>query len=211
MQVTRQRREKDRMGLLSRRKAWKPLIAVGALAAVATSTNAFAQTNQFGFEHVGQTTDQGQVVSDDQYIKPIGQRLVIPYGKIMSSSVSPDGTHLAASLTDGGQVLAIVDLKTYKVQQYVGNNAQSDLRISGGDVGQEGPTYSPDGSQLWLGRTDGYTKFTVNADGSLAGPTNISIAAQGSKHALSAAPVFSADGKTVYAAVNGQNRVIALD
>jgi hypothetical protein len=182
------------------------------LAVVAASgTSASAQTDQFGFERVGQTTDQGQVVSDNQYIKPIGQRLVIPNGKIMSSTVSPDGAHLAASLTDGGQVLAIVDLKNYKVQQYVGNNAQSDLRISGSDVGQQGPTYSPDGSQLWLGRIDGYTKFTVNPDGSLANPTNISIAAQGSKHALSAEPVFSTDGKTVYVAANGQNRVIALD
>ncbi|MGZ0152874.1 alkaline phosphatase family protein [Kribbella sp. WER1] len=211
MQVTRQRRAKDRTGLGARQKARKPLIAMVALTVVATSTNAFANTTQFGFEHVGQTTDLGQVVSDNQYIKPIGRRLVIPYGKIMSSSVSPDGTHLAASLTDGGQVLAIVDLRTSKVQQYVGNNAQSDLRVSGGDVGQEGPTYTPDGSQLWLGRADGFTKFTVNPDGSLADPTNISIAAQGSKRALSAAPVFSADGKTVYVAVNGQNRVIALD
>ena len=54
--------------------------------------------------------------------------------------------------------LAIVDLKNWKVQQLVGNNAAADLRISGNDVGQEGPTYSPDGKQLWLGQTDGYTQ-----------------------------------------------------
>ncbi|MCO5974523.1 alkaline phosphatase family protein [Actinoallomurus soli] len=213
MQVTRQRVVKAPQGLFRRFTGGRiRLVAVGAAAlAIASAGVSYASTTQFGTQQVGQTTDQGQVVSDDQYIKPIGRRLVIPNGKIMSSSVSPDGTHLAASLTDGGQVLAIVDLKNYKVQQYVGDNAQSDLRISGGDVGQEGPTYSPDGSQLWLGRIDGYTKFTVNSDGSLADPTNISIAAQGSKHALSAEPVFSADGKTVYVAVNGQNRVVALD
>jgi YVTN family beta-propeller protein len=209
MQVVRQRRVKVRSGLLARAIGRRSVVAV---AAVAMSTGvAFAQTNQLGFGQVGQTDDQGLLLSSGQYIKPIGQRLVIPDGKIMSSSVSPDGTHLAASLTDGGQVLAIVDLTNYKVQQYVGNNAQSNLRVNGGDVGQEGPTYSPDGSQLWLGRTDGYTKFTVNADGNLANPTNISIPAQGSKHVLSAAPVFSADGKTAYAAVNGQNRVVAID
>jgi YVTN family beta-propeller protein len=213
MQVKRQRVSKVQSGLFGRRTGSRVrLVAAGTAAlAIASAGVSYASTNQFGTQQVGQTTDQGQVVSSDQYIKPIGQRLVIPPGKIMSSSVSPDATHLAASLTDGGQVLAIVDLKNWKVQQLVGNNAQSDLRIPGGDVGQEGPTYSPDGSQLWLGRTDGYTKFTVNSDGSLANPTNITIAAQGSKHALSAEPVFSADGKTVYVAVNGQNRVVALD
>ncbi|GAB3897586.1 alkaline phosphatase family protein [Microbispora bryophytorum subsp. camponoti] len=129
----------------------------------------------------------------------------------MSSSVSPDGTHLAASVTDGGMALVIVDLKDWKVQQVVGNNAAANLRITDNLVGQEGPTYSPDGSQLWLGRADGFTRFTVNPDGSLAAPVNVTIAAQGSKRALVGEPVFSADGKTVYVAVNGQNRVVAMD
>src|SRR5262245_36307009 len=165
----------------------------------------------FGKDQVGQETHKGLVVSSDQYIKPIGRRLVINPGKIMSSSVSPDGTHLAASVTDGGMALAIVDLKDWKVRQLIGNNASADLRISGNDVGQEGPTYSPDGSQLWLGQSDGYRKFTVNPDGTLADPTFVTVAAQGSKHALVGAAVFSADGKTVYSAVNGQNRVVAID
>ncbi|MDX6428733.1 MAG: hypothetical protein QOE54_1099, partial [Streptosporangiaceae bacterium] len=171
----------------------------------------YASTDMFGTEHVGQTTPNGLVVSSDQYIKPIGTRLVINNGKIMSSTVSPDGTHVAASVADGGMALAIVDVKNWKTQQLVGNNASANLRISGNDVGQEGPTYSPDGSQLWLGQNDGYTKFTVNPDGTLANPTFIKIPADGPKHALVAQAVFSPDGKTVYSAVNGQNRVVAID
>ena len=142
----------------------------------------------------------------------IGERLVINNGKIMSSSVSPDGTHLAASVTDGGMALAIVDLKNWKVQQLVGNAASANLRISGNDVGQEGPTYSPDGSQLWLGQTDGYTKFTVNADGTPRQPDVRSRSRRtGPSTRWSGEPVFSADGSTVYSAVNGQNRVVAID
>jgi hypothetical protein len=139
MQVKRQRVSKVQSGLFGRRTGSRiRLVAAGTAAlAIASAGVSYATTTQFGTQQVGQTTDRGQVVSADQYIKPIGQRLVIPLGKIMSSSVSPDGTHLAASLTDGGQVLAIVDLKNYKVQQYVGNNAQSNLKITGGDVGQE--------------------------------------------------------------------------
>ncbi|WP_189934193.1 alkaline phosphatase family protein [Streptomyces sulfonofaciens] len=215
MQVTRRRRrvEENRSGLLGRRIGRRvPLVTAGitAVAVVAAGT-AFAQTRQFGSEQVGQTTDQGQVLPSDQYIAPYGDRLVINNGKIMSSTISPDGTHLAASVTDGGAALSIVDLKNWKVQQLVGNSASSTPRISGNDVGQEGPTYSPDGSQLWLGQTDGYTRFTVNPDGSVANPTSIKIPADGPKHALVGEPVFSADGSTVYSAVNGQNRVVALD
>src|SRR5437763_4033097 len=196
MQVTRRRRrvEKDQSGRrrFSRRIS---LVTAGTTAVVvaAGSGIAFAQTYQFGTDQVGQTTHKGLVVSADQYVKPIGKRLVINNGKIMSSSVSPDGTHVAASVTDGGMALAIVDLKDWKVQQLVGNNAAADLRISGNDVGQEGPTYSPDGSQLWLGQSDGYRKFTVNPDGTLANPTFVTIPAQGSKRALVGEAVFSPD------------------
>jgi DNA-binding beta-propeller fold protein YncE len=188
------------------------LVTAGTTAlAVTLAGTAVASTTGFGHDQVGQVTDKGQVISSDQYIKPIGDRLVLQKGKIMSSSVSPDGSHMAASVTDGGMALAIVDLKNWKVQQYIGNNAAADLKIPGNDIGQEGPTYSPDGSQVWLGQTDGYRKFTVNSDGTLANPTFVPIAADGAKHALVAEAVFSADSSTVYSAVNGQNRVVAID
>ena len=214
MQVTRRRRrvEENRSGhgRIGRRI---PLVTAGTTAVVlAAGTGiAYAQTHQFGTDQVGQTTDRGLVVSDDQYVNPIGKRLVINNGKIMSSAVSPDGTHVAAAVADGGMALAIVDLKTWKVQQLIGNNAAADLRISGNDVGQEGPTYSPDGSQLWLSQADGYRKFTVNPDGALTNPTFTAIPADGLKRALVAQAVFAPDGSTVYSAVNGQNRVVAIN
>ncbi|MEV7684907.1 alkaline phosphatase family protein [Streptomyces bungoensis] len=213
MQVTRRRRvEKGGLGLPGRRPGRRTLVAAGVTAlALAAAGTAFAQTHQFGFDQVGQITDHGQVVSDDQYIAPYGDRLVVDNGKIMSSSVSPDGTHLAASVTDGGAALAVVDLKNWTVQQVVGTAKTSSPRIASNSVGQEGPTYSPDGKQLWLGQTDGYTRFTVNPDGSVSDPTTVRIPADGAKHALVGEAVFSADGSTVYSAVNGQNRVVALD
>lgn len=211
MQVTRRRR-RDGKGSSSPLRRRVPLVTAGTTAvAVALAGTAVASTTGFGHDQVGQVTDKGQVISSDQYIKPIGDRLVLQKGKIMSSTVSPDGSHLAAGVTDGGMALAIVDLKSWKVQQYVGNNAAADLKIPGNDIGQEGPTYSPDGKQVWLGQTDGYRKFDVNPDGTLANPTFVSIAADGAKHALASEAVFSADSSTVYAAVNGQNRVVAID
>ncbi|MGI5141423.1 alkaline phosphatase family protein [Streptomyces sp. CA-106110] len=214
MQVTRQRRinEKAQISLFGRRVGRRTtLVSVGTAVVLAVTGTAVAQTQQFGTDQVGQVTANGQVVSSDQYIAPYGNHTVINDGKIMSSSVSPDGTHLAAAVTDGDAALVIMDLATGQVKQKVGTNAADNLRISSSAVGQEGPTYSPDGKQLWLGQSDGYTKFTVNADGTLANPTAVSIPADGSKHALVGAAVFSADGSTVYSAVNGQNRVVAID
>ncbi|HEY0534822.1 MAG TPA: alkaline phosphatase family protein [Actinoplanes sp.] len=190
-----------------------PVVTAGttALVVAAGTGAAYGSTHQFGHDQVGQAGKYGQTISSDQYLDPIGKRLVINRGKIVSSQVSPDGTHLAAAVADGGVALDIVNLKDYKVQQVIGNNAAADLRISGNDIGQEGPSYSPDGKQLWLGQTDGYRRFDVNADGSLANPTFITIPADGPKHALVGAAVFTPDGKTAFAAVNGQNRVVAID
>ena len=215
MQVTRRRRDVEKrqfllVGKSVSRRATLVTACVTALALAATGT-AFAQTHQFGTEQVGQVTSKGEVISSDQYLAPYGSRLVINDGKIMSSSVSPDGGHLAASVTDGDAALVVVNLKTGQVQQRVGSASTDDLHIGSSAVGQEGPTYSPDGSQLWLGQTDGYTRFTVNPDGTLADPITVAIPADGPKHALVGAAVFSADGSTVYSAVNGQNRVVAIN
>ncbi|MFD9393485.1 bifunctional YncE family protein/alkaline phosphatase family protein [Streptomyces sp. NPDC060000] len=214
MQVTRQRRvrEKQWVSLFGRRVGRRTtLVTAGIAVALGVTGTAVASTHRFGTEQVGQSTADGQVVSSDQYIKPYGSRTLIDDGKIMSSSVSPDGGHLAASITDGDASLVVMDLKTGEVKQRVGTSSADDLKIGSGAVGQEGPTYSPDGSQLWLGQSNGYTRFTVNADGTLSHPTAVPIPADGSKHALVGAAVFSADGSTVYSAVNGQNRVVAID
>jgi YVTN family beta-propeller protein len=214
MQVTRQRRiaEKSQISLFGRNVGRRAtLVTAGIAVALAVTGTAVAQTGQFGTQQVGQQTANGQVISSDQYINPYGSRTVINDGKIMSSTVSPDGGHLAAAVTDGDAALVIMDLKTGQVAQKIGTNAKDDLRISSSAIGQEGPTYSPDGKQLWLGQANGYTKFTVNADGTLSNPVAVNIPADGSKQALVGAAVFSADGSTVYSAVNGQNKVVAID
>jgi len=214
MQVTRLRRVngQEQVSLFGRRVGRRTLLVMaGITVALGVTGTAVASTWQFGTQQVAQDTRNGQVLPSDQYIKPYGDRTVINDGKIMSSTVSPDGTHLAASVADGDASLVVLDLATGKVKQKVGTKAADDLRIKTGSVGQEGPTYSPDGTQLWLGQADGYTKFTVGADGTLADPVTVSIPADGTKHALVGAAVFSDDGSTVYSAVNGQNRVVAID
>jgi YVTN family beta-propeller protein len=216
MQVTRQRRRDPKVYLkiFSRldRRGRMVIAGAAALAIVGGGSGvAYASTRGFGTEQAGHTYGGGLVLSSDQVIKPIGDRLVINKGKIMTDTVSPDGSHLAALTTDGGIALTIVNLKNWTVQQLVGNSSSANLKIGGNDVGQQGPTYSPDGSTLWVPQTNGYSRFPVNADGTVSAPTFITIPKDGAKSALPAQAVFSADGSTVYAAVNGQNRVLAID
>ncbi|HEU5417720.1 MAG TPA: alkaline phosphatase family protein [Streptosporangiaceae bacterium] len=217
MQVTRQRLRRKPTALsraCGRLGSRARLVIAGAaaLAVVGTGTGAvYASTTGLGTEQAGHTYAAGEVLSSDQVIHPLGDRLVIPNGKIMTSAVSPDGSHLAALTTDGGIALTIVDLKNWKVQQLAGNSPAANLKISDNSVGQAGPTYSPDGSTLWVPQTNGYARFPVSADGSVGAPTTISIPADGARHALPAQAVFSADGSTVYADVNGQNRVVAIN
>jgi YVTN family beta-propeller protein len=217
MQVIRERRRRDPnvysrlYGRLGRRARLMVAGATALAIAGAGSAAVYASTTGFGNEQADHSYNGGLVLPDDQVIKPLGDRLVINNGKIMSSAVSPDGTHLAALTADGSASLTIVNLQNFTVQQLVGNSAGDNPRISDTSVGQAGPTYSPDGSTLWVPQAGGYARFPVNADGTVGAPTTISIPADGSKLPLPAQAVFSADGSTVYADVNGQNRVVAIN
>ncbi len=196
------------------------LTGVAALA-VASSGVAYASTSVFRQHHVGTTYGAGLQVSADQAVKPVGQRLLSKYGKLLGSAVSPNGRFLAASSADGGVVLQVFDLVTQRAVWLVGSKAGVNTKLGDRSVGQEGPAFSPDGAFLWLPQTNGYTRFAVAADGSLSAPTPIAIPALAvtpnpdtGLAALSALPgraTFSPDGTTVYVPVNGQNTVVALD
>jgi YVTN family beta-propeller protein len=175
--------------------------------AVAGTGAAAAATDRFGTHRVGESTGQGLLLPSNQTIEPIGDRLLVDNGKLLASTVSPDGRYLAALTNDRGIALTIVDLQQHKVLQQVGKSAD----LSSTSVGQEGPFYSPDGRSLWMPQTNGISKFPVNADGTVGAPTFIALAKQGDKSALPTGTVFSADGKYAYVALNGQNQVAKLD
>src|SRR5215472_16607272 len=226
MQVTRQRRKvsRVRLGLPSwaGRRLRIAVAGTAAILAVGGGMTAYASTVGFGNNQVGTQYPNGIQVSDDQIINPIGDRLLTQFGKFMGSTVSPDGKFLAATSADKPVVLQIFDLSSYKLIWTVGSASGVNQTLSDGTVGQEGPTYSPDGKFLWLPEQDALTRFPVNADGTLGTPTRFSLPTVGShlsgnnratvpNSALVAQTAYSPDGSTLYAALNGQNTVVALD
>ncbi|PJI93421.1 alkaline phosphatase family protein [Luteimicrobium subarcticum] len=214
MQVTRVRRVKPaRSQHLRTTTARGVRIATAGTAAVALAgtTAAYATTESFRDHHVGTEYADGIQVSDDQVIKPIGDRLVTQTGKFMGSTVSPDGRYLAATSTDRSVALQIFDLADYKQIWSVGSAAGVNEKITDNTVGQEGPTYSPDGSVLWLPQSGGLTRFPVQPDGTLGAGTTVPIPKVDGHAALTGKSVYSPDGSTLYVAVNGQDRVVAID
>ncbi|MCU1668082.1 MAG: phosphoesterase [Blastococcus sp.] len=188
------------------------IVVAGSLTiALAGGGMAYASTEVFGHNQVGTEYPNGLQVSDDQIMKPIGDRLVTPFGKFMGSTVSPNGRFLAASSTDKKVALQIFDLSTYKLIWTVGSAAGVNQKLSDGSVGQEGPTYSPDGKFLWLSETNGLTRFPVNDDGTLGAATPVPLPKVGAASALPGKPAYSADSATLYVPANGQNTVVALN
>jgi YVTN family beta-propeller protein len=232
MQVTRQRRKVPRASARLRDWAGRRLHIVVAGTAVLlaasggmslASAGVMGQNpNPWGDNQVGGHYRNGLMVSDDQILNPIGQPLVTKLGKIMGSTVSPNGEFLAATSTDKDVVLQIFNLKTYKLIWTVGTAPGLSQGFSDGTVGQEGPTWSPDGKYLWLPEQNEVTRFPVNANGILGTPTSFQLPTVGShlsgnartptpNSALVGQMTYSPDGSTLYAALNGQNTVIAMN
>jgi YVTN family beta-propeller protein len=188
------------------------VVAVAATAVVLAGAGVtYASTVGFGDNQVGTEYANGIQVSADQIIKPLGDRLLTQFGKFMGSTVSPDGRFLAATSADKSVVLQIFDLSSYRLIWTVGSASAINQTLADPTVGQEGPTYSPDGKFLWLPERNGLTRFPVNADGTLGTPTTVSIPVVNGRSALVGQSKYSPDGSTLYVALNGQNTVAALD
>ena len=214
VRVTRQRRRvsRVRLGVFGGAGHRLRIVALGATALVLAGAGlTYASTKVFGHNQVGTQYANGIQVSDDQIIKPLGDRLLTQFGKFMGSTVSPDGRFLAATSADKSVVLQIFDLSSYKLIWTVGTASAVNQKLTDGTVGQVGPTYSPDGKFLWLPEQNGLSRFPVNADGTLGTPTTVSIPVVNGHSALVGQTTYSPDGSTLYAAINGQNTVVALD
>ncbi|HEV7195964.1 MAG TPA: phosphoesterase, partial [Pedococcus sp.] len=214
MQVTQQRRSisptsPEQPGSTHRRVRMA-LVSTVALT-LAGGGIAYATTDAFGNRTVGTQYADGLQISDNQVIKPIGARVMTQYGKFMGSTVSPGGRFLAASSADKGVVLQVFDLAANKLIYRVGKASGVDQNLADGSVGQEGPTYSPDGKFLWLSQASALTRFPVNPDGTLGTATRFPLPALNGASALPGKSAYSPDGSTLYVAMNGQNTVAALD
>jgi YVTN family beta-propeller protein len=167
----------------------------------------------FGNEQVGQNTPNGILLPSNQWVNPIGtRRALVTNGRLPSSTLSPDGTMVAAMTWEQFTgFLSLINVTTGKVVQQVGTGSSSDPAIGDGTVAADGPFYSPDGKSLWVPQTSDLLRFAVQANG-LVNTTPVVIKLSGPNGpALPSGMAFSADGSKAYVALNGSNTLGVID
>jgi YVTN family beta-propeller protein len=175
------------------------LVGGGGAAAAATGA-AFTGGNPFGTSQVGTQTDGKVLLPDNQWLTPYGTRTELT-AQTIGTALSPDGTKIAVQVggdDSGTPHLQILDASTDAVLQTFGGQ------------GVAAPVYSPDGTALYAATLDSILKYTVGANGLVTDPTDPSVLSLPSgsfPYGLAA----STDGSTLYAALNGTNKLAVID
>ena len=209
-------------GVTSGAVAFGLLVGAGGVAVAAGATGGF------GHDQVdGTTTAKGILLPSNQRITPVGDRALINNGRLISSTLSGDGTKLAAiTYEHGNGFLTITDVKSGMVLQQVGTGGPGDPLLGPPDpkgkptqaqVGTDGPLYSADSKSLFFPLASSILRFTVNGDGTVAAkPVSITLPDatlpdNTSSAALPAGMAQSPDGTKLYAALNGANTLGVID
>src|ERR1700761_6913009 len=171
MEAYMRRDNSRRPGLRGRALLILTTVVVALLAAVGAGIAAVADVGPFGDAEVGQTTAQGTLLPSNQWVTPLGTRILDDNARLVSSSISPDGKYLAAlGWNNFSGYLTIVNLQTQKIVQQqalvTGPSGNQDYSVAA-----DGPLWSPDGSTLWVGQSAYLDRFSFDASTGQASET----------------------------------------
>ena len=204
-------------------------IAVVALAAVGVAVAAVSGASPFaGSHHVGQKVAGATLLPTNQWVTPLGTRILDRKARLLSSTLSPNGQEVAAlGWNDFSGYLTIVDVKTKRIVQQLPLSTPA-AKPTDTTVAADGPLYSADGSTLWVPQSTYLLRFRVDpttghatetAQIALCGngdPTSAACnanseagAADGSE--LPSGMALSPDGSKLHVALNGANKLGVID
>ena len=209
------------------------VVSLALVGGITTAALAQGGSGIFGNNQVGQTYPQGILLPTNQYINPAGTRVVtvqgngvdgagdVLNGRIVSSSISPNGDYLAAlTWNDFTGFLTIINLQTNTIVQQVGTGVGSDHYIGDGTVAADGPLWSADGSTLWVPQSADLLRFSVSPTGTISAPP-VTISMEEAVLNLTTGTTItpdlpsgmalSPDGTKLYVALNGVNELGVID
>ena len=200
------------------------MLAVGAAVGAVTQSGPFAGTHR-----VGQTVAGGTLLPSNQWVTPAGTRILDRKARLLTSTLSPNGQDLAAlGWNDFQGYLTIIDVKTHKILQQTALASPTAKSATDGTAGPDGPLYSADGTTLWVPQSGYLDRFTIdpstgtasqtaaiqlcgNADPTSSTCNGNSEAGAADGAQLPAGMALSADGATLYVALNGANELAEID
>ena len=166
----------------------------------------------FGRARVGTDNGQGILLADNQRLSPLGERSLVTNGRLLSSTISPDGKTLAAlSWHEFTGFLTLTDIASGRVLQQVGTGSAADPTIGDATVAADGPLFSADGRTLWVPQTADMAKFSVGADGVLDPKPTVIPLTGANGPALPSGMALNAAGTRLYVAFNGSNTLATVD
>jgi YVTN family beta-propeller protein len=151
--------------------------------------------------HVGPLSDGRVIVPTNQILSPAGRQVIVG-GRPTDVALSPDGRWLAVqNLRD----ISILDPESGKVV--------SSSEIKGASF--KGIVFAPDGKRVYVSTMRGGIEvFQISSDGKLKKAAAIELGQARGDHGSNSVPVglaFSADGKTLFAAINLKNSLAEID
>jgi DNA-binding beta-propeller fold protein YncE len=162
-------------------------------------------------EKVGLQKDGSIVLPDSQVIRPAGRQFTV-IGRPGVIAIRPDHKTAVVINGDGNTGFAagpieIIDLINGTVLQQI-------RPFSGAKVSLTGAVYSPDGQHLYAsdyGNNASIDAYQVASNGTVTYTGSVTLPNPQGNNAIPAGLAISADGKTIYAALNGLNELAVID
>ena len=135
------------------------MVVIGAATAAAFRGFGF---DPFGTQQVGLTYANGVLLPTNQWISPLGTRILDNQERLVSSTLSPDGTYVAAlGWNEFSGSLTIINLKTQTIVDHIGL-ATPGAPEDDFSVAADGPLFSSDGTTLWVPQSTFLLRFSFD-------------------------------------------------